>query len=218
MARLTKFWRYPLVFTVILLAISAFADGGPHFAGVLERNPDAVWNPGVNSKLKDSLRAFKNHRKLSNGLAYGSMVQHLNLEGLCPEKIEAWAAQHACSRQDDVLKEPKRNAPIHDTHGNTIPLVSYLCPDGGVIRTKPQGDPTSPFDRAPLASIAMRFFGSDRYENFSDEAFKIDSAGLAIPKWPKDLNLELQGLSKKNRKAYVDEWARDAHTHLTKCQ
>jgi hypothetical protein len=85
---------------------------------------------------------------------------------------------------------------------------------------KPDGDPTQPKNPLPNVVKAMRFFGSSRYDNFSDEAFKVDNAGLPIPKWPKELNLEIPGVIGDARASaqYTDEWAADAHTNIPACR
>ena len=208
-----------LALLLVLLSAPAYTVDAPNFSQVQERRPELIWAKDLTPALRASLDAYRGHKTLSNGVEYGSVIRSLNLAPLCVSEIENWANEHACKRQDDVIKSAKDNQPLHDAQGKTIPLVSFLCPDGGVIRMKPEGDPTQPKNSHPNAVKAMRFFGVNRYSDFSDEAFKVDNAGLPIPKWPKELNTNLPGLSsdKKARELYIDEWAHDAHTQLKLC-
>jgi hypothetical protein len=204
---------------LILGTISmALAGDAPHFAGVMERRPEAIWAQSISKQLRESVEAFQQHKKLPNGVVYGSTIRDLNLTRTCEEDIFAWAKKHGCSRKNDFIKNPADNSPRLDARGKTIPLVSLLCKDGGVIRLKPEGDPTYKKNPDPNAVKAMRFFGVDRYDSFEDEAFKIDDAGMPIPKWSKDLNVELPELTSGDRDRYIEEWAKDAHSPLKHCK
>lgn len=208
--------RFALLLLFVVTSICSAATR-LHFSSVLERQPEKVWSPKLDSKTRVSLNAYQQHLKLPNGLIYGEQIRSLQLRNLCQSEIMAWAKKNSCQLKTDFVKHPQSNEPKTDRKGNTIPLLSWICQDGGVIRMKPLGDPTSQYSSRPEAVKAMRQFGSDQYANFSDEAFKVDDAGLAIPKWPKDLNLELPGLRKEDRQAYLDEWASDAHSPLKPC-
>ena len=83
---------------------------------------------------------------------------------------------------------------------------------------KPKGDPTNAKNPKPNAVKAMRYFGVEKYQNFNDEAFKVDNAGLPIPKWQKDLNTDLPELKEKSRAQFIEDWAKDAHTLLKTCR
>jgi hypothetical protein len=209
----------PLCYMLWGIAVCAGVSA-PRFSQVQERRPELIWAKSISPALTQSLHAYQQRQKLANGVAYGSVIRSLDISGKCPSDLEAWAKAHSCTRQDDVIRTPKDNQPFHDAQGKTIPLVSFLCPDGGVIRMKPDGDSSQPKRPEPDAVKAMRFYGVDRYANFSDEAFKVDNAGLAVPKWPKDLNTDLDGLRSdpKALSAYLDEWADDAHTDLKRCE
>ena len=81
----------------------------------------------------------------------------------------------------DVIREPLKNQPSL-FHGSPVPLWIFLCPDGGVVRVKPKGDPTSPFRTWVHGNKSLRFPYDSKFDGFSDEAVKIDFAGNAVPK------------------------------------
>lgn len=218
MTNLRRFKADPFVVVFCLLATSsALAADAPRFSQVQERSPESIWAAKISPKLRSSLEAYQQHKKLKNGTEYGSLIRSLDLGKVCASQIVAWATEHSCIRENELVRSPKDNLPLHGANGKVIKMVAFLCPDGSVIRMKPYGDPSQPKNSEPNAVKAMRFFGRDRYENFSDEAFKVDNAGLPVPKWPKDLNTKLPGLDSSTREAFIGEWARDAHTDLKVC-
>jgi hypothetical protein len=207
-----------LTLCIALFACIAGAADSVRFFQLIEQNPSAVWAQSLDAKTKDSVNSYVKQAKLPNGLLYGNSVRNFDLSKLCDSQIKSWASKRGCEEKDDVLKRPEDNQPIHDSHGKTVPLISFLCKDGGVIRMKPIGDPTSKYPN-PSVVKALRYFGSDRYDDFSDEAFKVDNQGRAVPKWGKDLNTALPGLEDEQvKKAYFADWGRDSHTELKICR
>jgi hypothetical protein len=209
------------IFAILTLCIctSALAAGPLQFEEVLEHSPSTIWSQNLNSKTLESVHAYDQHKKLSNGQGYGDSIRQLDLSRLCDSQILAWAKKHHCKEQDDFLKNSADNLPLHDSHGKTIPLISLICTDGGVVRLKPIGDPTSQKFSKPSVVKAMRFFGSENYANFSDEAFKVDNQGRAVPKWPDDLNTQLPGLQNASiKQKFVSDWGSDAHSELKICR
>jgi hypothetical protein len=206
------------VLLAILWTSIAIGSEAPEFSQVQERRPELIWGKVLDPKLRESLDAYEQHKPLPNGVAYGSIIRKLRLDRLCKDQIESWAQGHGCARKDDVVKNSEDNIPILDHAGKPIPLIEFLCQDGGVVRMKPKGDPTSKKNTKPNTVKAMRFYGVEKYHNFSDEAFKVDNAGLPIPKWTKDLNTDLPELTDRTRAKFIEAWAKDAHTPLKFCR
>jgi peptidoglycan/LPS O-acetylase OafA/YrhL len=195
---------------VLMFGLTACATSRS-FETIMNEYPEKLWGVSADSDTYRSVLAYRARVKQPNGLTYGDSMRDFDLNRLCVDQIRERSTRMGCIAKNDVLKEPKQNLPIHDSEGQTIPLVSYLCPDGGVVRMKPKGDPTNPKETQPSVIKAMRFFGSDRYENFSDEAFKVDNQGRPVPKWAKDMSTE-------GKSRYVEEWARDSHSLLRTCK
>jgi hypothetical protein len=126
--------------------------------------------------------------------------------------MESALSKMKCQKKEDVLKNPQTHDPLRDSDGHTIPMIVYLCDDGGVFRFKPKGDPTNRFRKDPDASKSLRYPSDSLFENFDDEVIKVDNSGHAVPKWPKDLNLA--DIDEKNRAAVIQDWANDAHTFI----
>ncbi|MEW5851768.1 MAG: hypothetical protein AB2A00_23465 [Myxococcota bacterium] len=76
---------------------------------------------------------------------------------------------------------------------NVVPHDIYVHPaDGGMVRIKPQGDPSSPMRPQPHASKAVLLRGSgvagrfdvERDTGWNNEAFKVTNDGHPVPKAP----------------------------------
>ena len=148
----------PVICGAVWAAVSV-ASEAPEFSQVQERRPELIWSKKLDPKLRDSLDAYEQHKPLPNGVPYGSIIRKLRLDRLCTDQIEAWAKGHGCARKNDVTKSTENGIPILDPSGKPIPLVEFLCQDGGVVRMKPKGDPTSAKNPKPNAVKAMRYFG-----------------------------------------------------------
>ncbi len=209
--------KYLQLFSFISLAACSIAPLGPvssshPFLKALKSSPSQIWAAQVNEKLKQTVTDFNAHRALENGAEYGKSIRTLELQGKCAADLDQELSQMSCKRVNDVLKEPKHNQPLRTQDGKTIPMISYLCPDGGVVRVKPSGDPMSRFRPQPHASKSLRYPYDSTFETFDDEIVKVDNHGNAIPKWVKDLNLN--EISTDQKSAYIEDWANDAHTDL----
>ena len=182
------------------------------FVSIAETSPDRLWSPNLSETTHKAISDYQVGKKLSSGKIYGESVRAYDLRNKCASDIDRELKQLGCGKKTDVLKNPHTKSPLLTSSGQTIPMVVFLCPDGGVVRLKPQGDPTSKFKPQPLASKALRYPFDSKFENFDDERVKIDNFGNAIPKWPKDLNPELA--SSKDQPQIIEGWADDAHTDL----
>jgi hypothetical protein len=182
------------------------------FLDRLASQPDQIWAPGVDPKVKNATSDFLARKKLPNGKIYGDSIRTFSLEGQCLKDLDQKLRQMECERKDDVIKEPQSKKPILTAEGKRVPLWVYLCSDGGVVRIKPEGDSTNKRRPQPHSSKALRYPFNSKFETFDDEIVKIDNSGNPIPKWPKDLDTTF--LSTQDKTPYLDSWANDAHTDL----
>lgn len=183
------------------------------FAQIASQQPQNIWSQHLDSKTTRAISDYLGHRKLRSGKIYGESVRTLDLRGKCPEDLKkTLQQQQQCLLQNDFIKNSRTHAPMLDSQGQKIPMLVYLCPDGGVVRIKPSGDPTSRFRPQPHASKALRYPFDASFESFDDERVKIDHSGNPIPKWAKDLNPELS--LPNGREELVESWAEDAHADL----
>ncbi|MEM7646990.1 MAG: hypothetical protein AAF203_08780, partial [Pseudomonadota bacterium] len=76
------------------------------------------------------------------------------------------------------------------------------CQDASLIRVKVEGNPTDPYHPEPHLTKSVLLREGLSFNDFDNEAFKVDEQGWPQPKWPQDLKKE----------ADVKEWS--AKTHL----
>ena len=128
------------------------------------------------------------------------------MKGESATSLKKKLASSPCSLKEDVIREPKNNTPIHDQNGKTTPIWIWLCQDGGVIRAKPLGDPTSKYRKQAEVSKSLRYPPTGEFHGFNDETVKLDDEGNALPKWPADL--------KSKDPAVMNEWGDRVHIDL----
>jgi len=198
-----KVYLFLLIFVIELSACSSAP--APKGDLVSDQERFAFVHP-LSPNTEQSLRDYLAHQKLNNGLEYGSFVRNFHLKGESSQSIREKLSHALCRLKEDVIREPKENTPILDKMGNTAPIWIWLCADGGIIRIKPKGDPTSKFRPEPHGSKALRYPPTGMFHGFSDETLKIDEAGNPLPKWPADLQ-------SKDPKV-INDWANAVHTDL----
>lgn len=174
--------------------------------------PEQIWKPELDEKAKNALEDYTAKRKLASGKSYGESVRKYKMGGKGAEQIAREMQALGCKRQDDVLKDFKTHEPVKDAKGSTIPLVVFLCDDGGVVRYKPAGDPLSKFRPQPHGSKCLRYPADAEFKNFDDEMLKVDEDGRALPKSPRDLAQVFR--DKDIQAKFTDGWAEDVHSDL----
>jgi hypothetical protein len=179
---------------------------------LLELHPDQVWSTQVTDKIRKTLSDYATLKVLKNGRVYGNSVRSLNIENKCLHEIELQLEKQSCERKDQFVKDLKSQNAVRTSDGKTIPLLVYLCDDGGVVKIKPVGDPTSRFRPQPHASKSLRYPYNSRFESFDDEVVKVNNSGRAVPKWAKDLNFE--NVPSDQKKEWIEDWANDSHSDL----
>jgi hypothetical protein len=178
------------------------------FHALLKAQPEKIWSSTIDSKLKSAIRDYDSRVKLKNGLSYGESVRAYSLKNKCPADVEADMKKAGCFKQVDVIKEPVKNRPVLSASGATTPIWQFVCPDGGVVKIKPEGDPSSRFTPFPHGSRVLRYPAESPYRDYRDEIAKVSEDGHIIPRGPADLA----------PKELVDGWSKDAHVPLVTCK
>lgn len=196
----------------LLFATAAFAlatpDSKKEFSALLREHPEKVWVESISSPLKAAIQAYNSKEKLKNGKVYGASVRNYSLEGKCPAEVEKDMKQLGCAKKEDVIREPAKNSPIVGPDGRTSPIWQFVCADGGVVKIKPEGDPTSKFTPFPHGSRTLRYPAEAEYRDYRDEIAKVSEEGQIVPRSPADLG----------PKNLVDAWSKTSHIPLTKCK
>lgn len=172
----------------------------------------SIWSDDLSPITQAALAEYQSRKNLDNGLVYGDSVRNLDLSQNNLTDIDRALLGLRCTQKKDWIREPKRNTPIRDSKGRKLPMIIYLCPDGGVVRVKPAYDSSNKFIPQPHAVKSLRYPADSAFESFNDEALKIDNEGNPIPKWPKDMTRFFADDAKQ--KELMDGWAEDAHTDL----
>lgn len=166
-------------------------------------HPERVFSPNVSEKVKQCLKDFGTRLLLPNGLSYGESARNYQLRNKTLRQVTTDMRDLGCSHRVDFIRDPLSHAPKL-FRGETIPLWVFVCPDGGVIRVKPQGDPLSTHRPQLHGSKALRYPFDAKFENYSDEVVKVDDEGIAVPKSRGDLGpVHL-----------MTGWGEDAHMDL----
>jgi len=188
----------PAVLCCVLVACATAPAQKPYsfaLASTASTSSRQAWQDYVQGKL------------LPNGLHYGDSVRHLHIAQRTVQDLdhEMTDVRH-CRKKVDVIREPVKNQPKLDSDGKAIPLIMWLCADGGVVRIKPKGDPTSKYNQEPLGSKTLLYPYDTKDTSFASEALKVDEDGSPLPKYPKELQC--------TDKPCVDNWAAHAHSDL----
>ncbi len=196
-----------------LLNVSlVFLSSCSHFFQAENFETQSLWSSEISEKVKLTIQDYQTQKKISQDHYYGNSMRNLDLRNLCPQDIDAKMKALSCPRTEDVLKEPKHHTPLKTKDGKTILMIVYTCPDGGNVRVKPNGDPTSRFRPQPQVSKSLRYPYDSKFENFDDEVVKVDNEGQLLPKGIQDLNLK--NVNEEDKETYIKKWADRAHTDL----
>lgn len=206
---------FHFLFIAALILGSCAHSKANSFYKILKQDPQSIWSVAISDKVKTTLGDYNSHKIIyidGRALEYGGSVRDFNVQGLSFVAIEEGMQQRQCKKEIDYVKDPQTHNFVKDAQGDTVLMIVFLCPDGGVVRVKPKGDPTSKFRPMPHASKSLRYPHNAAYKNFDDEIIKVDNNGYAIPKWAKDLKIISK--DKNIQDQWVEDWANDAHTNL----
>jgi hypothetical protein len=179
------------------------------FSNYCDRDPDAVWSDTLDPEVRQSVQEYKSGKTLATGQVYGASVKALDLRGKTAAEIDEILLNRGFKRFADVIRDPKTHQPLLDASGRQTPMIVYVHADGGMVRVKPQGDPTSKFRPQPDLSKSVRHPYDADYRDYSREAFKVDSLGRPLPKSPADLKNPYEGTPLKD--TFADGWADTVH-------
>jgi len=153
----------------------------------------------------------------STGKPLGQSVKKLKLSGKNGLEIDRYLTGRGFKKHSRVLRMDGEL--ILDAHGQPAPHHIYLHPDGGMVRVKPIGDPssTNPTRIAshPHVVKAVRYPPSASHA-WKHESFKVDGQGRPIPRTPIEADLRRPGdLSVTAGHSFADSWAWSAHDLVT---
>mgnify|MGYP003394237727 CR=1 FL=1 len=171
-----------------------------------------VFSDALSPREKEALHAFVEAKKLPNGKTYGDSVRRFHLKGKSTAQVEKEMKKMGCPMKREAMREGGSGPIRKDKDGKEIPLLMFLCPDGGVVRIKPVGDPGNKYRPQPHGSKALRYPADSDYVTFDDEVLKVDEEGNPVPKAPKGLAKFYS--DEKIQSELVDGWADDAHSDL----
>lgn len=154
-------------------------------------------------------RAYRHRARMPNGLAYGDSVRELDLSNMTASEIDELLSKRGFTREVTALRD-KQGEPIV-VGGAVVPIVIYTHPDGGTVRVKPEGDPTSRYIKQPHLVKSLRWPYDAPGDGFEHEALKVSNQGAPLPR-----NTAETRVSRKRvgTKTYFDIWAGLAHTDL----
>jgi hypothetical protein len=159
-------------------------------------DPNGVWDQKVlndpkNKQMKDSLDSFATGDK-------GKSVKDLDLSKKSGEKLHEDLLDKGFKHKREpltkevdgtreyVLSQPGKDGKMttsDPTDPNIVSQDLYTHPDGGMVRVKPEGDPSSPFRPQPHASKSV-LHDPTKGTDLSNEAFKVTNNGEPVPKSP----------------------------------
>jgi hypothetical protein len=142
--------------------------------------------PASGMRTPQALQGYLHDKRVvgADGRTYshGGSVRTLDLRGKSAAAIDHELTQRGFVRRDGVIRY--RDGSVAIVNGQTARQIYYLHPDGSMIRIKPDGDPTNARRPQPHISKSVRHPPNASHEDFSKEAFKVDSQGNPLPKDP----------------------------------
>lgn len=153
--------------------------------------------------------SYRHRMRLPNGLRYGDSVRNLDLSNLSQQQIWELLMSKGFKFVVTVLRD-KAGDPIV-VNGKTIPLHLFTHADGGTVRVKPDGDPTSRFMPQPHLVKSVRWPYDAPGDGFQHEGIKVSNAGAPLPRTVIEMSRRKRHISAKS---FADRWASQAHTDV----
>ncbi|HEY9721332.1 MAG TPA: hypothetical protein V6D47_04920 [Oscillatoriaceae cyanobacterium] len=176
------------------------------FEQIMSKNPQTVWSKELTPFTKAALNAYQKGQ-------VGNSVRGLDLRGMTAGAIRTTLLRRGFKMEKSNLRDFKTGQPLVDPiTGEPIPMEVWCHEDGGMVRLKPQGDPTNKHRPQPHASVSVKYPPDASGHDFNHEAFKLDYAGNPLPKWAKDANNPYGDTAAG--KQFLDDLADRTHSNL----
>lgn len=185
----------------------ALADQNLGFAELVARNPGLIWNTQLTPRTEQAIKAF------AAGTLGGS-VKQLDLRNRTAAEVRTELTRRGFVQEMAHITDVRTGKPVvNPTTGKAVPMEIWTHRDGGMVRIKPEGDPTSRHRPAPHLSIAVLYPPGASGHDFNNEAFKVDFAGNALPKWASDARNPFPAASPAGKR-FLDDLAGRTHANL----
>lgn len=183
------------------------APAAPSFGDLVASEPAKVWAPNLTPRMEAALAAYRAGK-------LGESVRELDLRRKSVQECrEALVAKGFTVEHGHITDVRTGKPAVHPETGEAIPMEIWTHPDGGMVRIKPEGDPTSKFRPQAHLSKSVKYPPDASGHDFNNEAFKVDAEGRPLPKWPKDAN-PTAGVDTPAGKKFLDDLANATHLNL----
>lgn len=182
-------------------------DANLGFQELLAKNPAMIWNTQLTPRTEQALAAFKRG-------VLGRSVRDLDLRNKTAEAVRTELKNRGFKAEMGVIKDVRTGQPvINPATGRTVPMEIWTHADGGMVRIKPEGDPTNRFRPQAHLSISVLYPPGSSGHDFNNEAFKVDHKGNPLPKWSNDARNPFAAATPAGKK-FLDDLASQTHVNL----
>jgi hypothetical protein len=185
----------------------ALADQNLGFAELVARNPGMIWNTQLTPRTEQAIKAFA-------AGTLGASVKGLDLRNRTAAEVQTELTRRGFVRELSHIRDVRTGQPVlNPKTGKPVPMEIWTHRDGGMVRIKPEGDPTSRHRPLPHLSVAVLYPPGASGHDFNNEAFKVDFAGNALPKWAADARNPYPAASPAGKR-FLDDLAGRTHVNL----
>lgn len=185
----------------------ALSDQNLGFAELVAKNPGLIWSTQMTPRTEQALKAF------AAGTLGGS-VKGLDLRNKAAAEVRSELTRRGFVAELGVIKDVRTGQPVlNPKTGKPVPMEIWTHRDGGMVRIKPEGDPTSRHRPAPHLSVSVLYPPGASGHDFNNEAFKVDFSGNALPKWASDARNPFPAASPAGKR-FLDDLAGRTHVNL----
>jgi len=205
------------------------AEKAKNEMGKSHTDPSGIWDQKTladpkNKGLKDSLDSYaagskgKSVKDLDLSKKTGEQIHDDLIDKGFKHKREPLSVD-VDGKREFVLSKPDANGKMTTAdpkHPDIVPQDIYTHPDGGMVRVKPEGDPSSPFRPQAHASKSV-LHDPKKGTGFDNEAFKVTNGGDPVPKsafGPTGMKPKSAVGTQGQHKGYRDQIMDEAHTDL----